>query len=296
MYTWIGLGLISLLLETPAQAPAAERKVVEYLKANVKPGQPVIVSRLYNDVFKTPEERKVLDRLFNTFFKIPMFLVQYNAASKKIPTLREVSEQFHLTVPGEADVLLRIMEIDPRIPKFIERNPRTGEITKIDITRIQASPQFGRVIERSITGWKGKPAPFFSASSYAGQPVSSQQVAGQPHVVYFWFTSCPPCMRIAPLLVELHNKYASKGLKIIAANADKVLELPYNDKVRADYVRNTGIKFTTATMNAQMQQVFGGVSVFPTMFFVDRRGLIVEHFVNFQDKPKLEAAILDALK
>jgi len=295
----IGIGLIyvlSTLLQTPAQAPAAERKVVEYLKANVKPGQPVIVSRLYNDVFKTPEERKVLDRLFNTFFKIPMFLAQYNAASKKVPTLRELAEQFHLTVPGEADVLLRIMESDPRIPRFVERNPKTGEITKIDITRIQASPQFGRVIERSITGWEGKPAPFFSISSYAGQPVSSQQVAGQPHVVYFWFTNCPPCMKTAPLLVELHNKYASKGLKIIAANADRALELPYDDKVRADYVRRTGIKFTTATMNDQMQQVYGGVSVFPTMFFVDRRGLIVKQFVNFQEKPGLEAAILEALK
>src|SRR5207237_2063466 len=100
---------------------------------------------------KTPEERKVLDRLYSTFFKIPMFIVQYNTASKKIPTLKELSEQFNFTVPGEADVILRIMEADPRVPKFIERDPRTGEIKTVDINRIKSSPQFSRVIERTIS-------------------------------------------------------------------------------------------------------------------------------------------------
>src|SRR6266498_1070537 len=41
-----------------------EKKVVEYLKEHVKPGERVIVSDLVNDVFKTQEERKVLERLF----------------------------------------------------------------------------------------------------------------------------------------------------------------------------------------------------------------------------------------
>src|SRR5688500_15044783 len=116
MSTWLVMALISLMF----QAPPAETKIVEYLKANVTPGKPVVVSELYNNVFKTPEERAALNRLFNTFFKIPMFIVQYNQASKRIPTLQELSEQFNFKVPGQADVMLRIMESDPRIPKFLE--------------------------------------------------------------------------------------------------------------------------------------------------------------------------------
>ena len=127
---------------------------------------------MYNNVFKTPEERKVLDRLYNTFFKIPMFIVQYNTGSRKIPTLKELSEQFNFTVPGEADVILRIMEADPRVPKFIDRDPKAGEITKIDIERIKASPQFSRVIERTITGWEGKDAPPFALTAYANYVLS----------------------------------------------------------------------------------------------------------------------------
>ena len=116
MYHFAALSLIALLFQ---QASPIETRIIEYLKTNVTPGKPVVVSELYNTVFKTPEEQKVLERLYNTFFKIPMFIVQYNTASKKIPTLREISEQFHFTVPGEADVILRIMEADPRVPKFL---------------------------------------------------------------------------------------------------------------------------------------------------------------------------------
>jgi len=281
------VALVSLLF----QASDVETRVIQYLKANVTPGRQVVVSDLYNNVFKTPEEQKVLERLYNTFFKIPMFVVQYNTASKKIPTLKEISEQFNFTVPGEADVILRIMEADPRVPKFIERDAKTGEITKVDIDKIKTSPQFSRVIERTITGFEGKEAPAFSITTYDGKPVTSEQVKGQPHLVYFWFTNCPPCVKTSPILAELYNKYASKGFKVIGANADKVLELPYDDKVRRDYAKKYGFNFTLAHLSAQMQQNYGGVSVFPTLFFVDRGGTIVKHFVNFQEKPTLEAAI-----
>src|SRR5688572_11718134 len=151
MHTWIAAALLALLF----QGADAETRIVEYLKANVTPGKPVVVSELYNNVFKTPEERQVLNRLFNTFFKIPMFIVQYHASSKKIPTLQELSEQFNFKVPGQADVMLRIMESDPRVPKFLTRDAKTGEITAVDVSRIQAHPQFGRALERTITGWEG---------------------------------------------------------------------------------------------------------------------------------------------
>jgi thiol-disulfide isomerase/thioredoxin len=292
MVRLMSVGLIALLFQTSS----VETRIVEYLKANVTPGKPVVVSDLYNNVFKTPEEQKALEHLYNTFFKIPMFIVQYNAGTKRIPTLKELSEQFNFTVPGEADVILRVMEADPRVPKFLERDPKTGEITKVDIDKIKASPQFSRVLDRTIAGWEGKEEPAFSINTYDGKPVTSAQVAGQPHLVYFWFTNCPPCVKTSPLVAELYNKYAAKGFKIVAANADKVLELPYDDKVRADYAKKYGFNFTLAHLTPQMQQTYGGVSVFPTLFFVDKHGTIVKHFVNFQDKATLEAAIQLAMK
>jgi thiol-disulfide isomerase/thioredoxin len=292
MHKLIGLAMVALLFQTPD----AERRIIEYLKANVVPGRPVVVSDLYNNVFKTPEEQKVLDRLFNTFFKIPMFIVQYNAGTGRIPTLQEISEQFNFTVPGEADVILRVMEADPRVPKFMERNPKTGEIARVDIDTIKASRQFGAAIERTITGWEGKEAPPFDVKTYDGKPVTSQDVAGRPHLIYFWFTNCPPCVKSSPILATLDARYTPRGFRIIGVNADRVLELPYDDKVRSEYSRKYGFKFTTAHLTPQMQQSYGGVSVFPTMFFVNKAGVIVKHFVNFQDQATLETAIQAALK
>ena len=295
MNRWLHLGLIALVFQAP-QASPAERKIVEYLKANVQPGRPVVVSDLYNSVFKSLEERKILDRLFNTFFKIPIFVVQFNESTKKIPTLKDISQQFQLTVPGEADVLLRVMEADPRVPKLLERNPKTGEITRIDTARIKANPQFSRALDRTIAGWEGKAAPFFAMAGYDGKPVATQQVFGQPYLIYFWFTNCPPCIKTAPILNDLQTIYGPRGFKIIAANADGVLELPYDNKARADYVKKAGLKFTMTILNPETQRAFGGVSVFPTMFFVDKRGIIVRQFVNEQGKASLEAAVQQALK
>lgn len=121
-----------------------ETRIIAYLKENVQPGKPVYVTELYNNVFTTSEEREVLERLHNMFFKIPASAAQIYMKTGRIPTLQELSDQFQLKVPGEMDVLLRIMESDPRVPKFFERNPATGEITSIDVDRIAAEEHFGQ--------------------------------------------------------------------------------------------------------------------------------------------------------
>jgi thiol-disulfide isomerase/thioredoxin len=132
--------------------------------------------------------------------------------------------------------------------------------------------------------------------SLTGAPVSSSLVAGQPHLIYFWFTNCPPCVQTAPLLVELNAKYAAQGFKMVGSNADLFLELPYSDSVRNDYLKKYGITFSEGHLTQKMQQDYGGVSVFPTMFFVNRKGVIVKQMVSFHDKATIEAAIQAALK
>jgi thiol-disulfide isomerase/thioredoxin len=292
MKLWIGTLLIAVLV----QQPDAETRVVNYLKANVKPGQPVIISDLVNKVFKAPDERQALQRLYNTFFKIPGAIVEFQARTKRIPTLKELSEQFAFKVPGEMDVILRIMESDPRIPKFMTRDARTGEITRIDVAIIRADPNFGKTVERTIAGWEGKQAPAFSLTQFSGRPMNSTTLAGKPHLVYFWFSNCPPCVQTTPTLVKLYNKYSAQGFKIVAANADHVLELPYADSIRTNYVKAQGIQFTTGHLTPVMQQAYGGVTLFPTMFFVNRQGKVVKHLVNLQAEATLEAAIRETLK
>ena len=292
---YLHLPLVALL--TAAQAATGpEARVVEYLRQNVKPGDPVVVSDLLNGVFTEPEERAALGRLFDTFFKIPLFVARHQAAAGRPPSLAEVAEQFRFVIPGQADVLLRIMESDPRMPRFLERDPRTGEITRVDVEAVMADPRFGRVLERTVTGFEGRKAPAFSISAYDGSPVSTDSFTGKPYLLYFWFTNCPPCVRIAPLLVDLYQTYQKRGLAIVGVNADRVLEVPAEDADRFDYATKNAIRFPLAHLTPEMQAAYGQVGIFPTLFFVDRQGTIVRQLVNFQDKAALEEAVQLALR
>ena len=281
--------------EVTRPALPAEARVVEYLKAHVQPGQPVVVSELYNDVFTAPDERAALDRLFNTFFKIPLFVARQQKATGRPPRLAEIQEQFHFLVPGEADVMLRIMESDPRMPRFLSRDPRTGEITSVDVDAVLAHPRFGKALERTIAGWEGKAAPAFETTTADGRPLRSSDLAGTPHLLYFWFTGCPPCGRTSPLLADLDRTYAAKGFRIVGLNADRALELPYTEDDRKAYAAKQGLAFTLAQATPAMMEAYGAVSVFPTIFVVDAEGTVVRQLVNAPDKATLEAAIRKAL-
>ena len=248
-----------------------------------------MVSKLYNTVFTAPEERAALNRLFNTFFKIPLDPAQQQKAAGKPPTLAEIAEQFRFAVAGEADVMLRIMESDPRMPRFMTRDAATGEITSVDVEAILAHPKFGKALERTITGWEGKPAPAFSVTTYDGKPLDLRV----------------PGREAAPPLLLVHG--------LPAVRADLTAPRGARPGVRREGLRDRGpergpgaraallrrragrlreeIRLIVHHMTAEAQEAYGSVSVFPTLFFVDRKGTVVKHFVNFQGKAALEEAV-----
>jgi thiol-disulfide isomerase/thioredoxin len=286
----------------PAQAAEAERRstraeqrIVDYLREHVRPGRPLIVSDLYNKVFTTDEERKVLDRLFNTFFKIPLFVAQYRAGTGHNPRLEEIARQFNLPIPGEAAVLLAIIDDDPRVPKFIKRDPSTGEITDVDIDAVRKDRRFGQVLERTLVGWVGRDAPPFTLALLDGTELSSRALAGRSYLLYFWFSGCPPCLKIAPHLVELARRHGGPAFTVVAANADRILELDATDGDRADYLRRAGVTFPVGHLGRRMQEDYGNVNVFPTLFLVDARGVIRKHYVNYQTADVLRRDLEEVL-
>lgn len=288
--------LLALLsLPSAPAAPPAEARVVDYLKAHVRPGEPVVVSRLYNEVFTAPDERAALDRLFDTFFRIPLFAARQQKAAGRPPTLAEIGEQFHFLVPGQTELMLRIMESDPRVPRFLARDARTGEITSVDVEAVLADPRFGKVLERSIAGWEGRPAPAFETTTDTGRPLRSADLAGTPHLLYFWFTGCPPCVRTSPLLARLDREYGPKGFRVVGLNADAALELPYTADERKAYAAAHGLAFAPGVATPALLEAYGGVSVFPTIFVVDAKGTVVRQLVNAPDEAALGSAIRLAL-
>ncbi|HEY2934938.1 MAG TPA: TlpA disulfide reductase family protein [Acidobacteriota bacterium] len=285
--------LLSLLLWL--QQGSVEESVTLKLRASIKPGQPVSVSRLYNEVFVDPAERRVLERLFNLFFKIPIYIVERYESQKRPPTLSELSAQFRLTVPGEADVLLTVMEADPRVPKFFRRDAVTKEIVAVEPQALRSNSNFSARLDRSLGGLENKPAPDFSLKTFEGKTVDLSSYRGRTVLVYFWFTGCPPCGQISPHLGALQGRYGNRKFQVLGLNADRVLEIPNDDAERAEYVRERGMNFTNLHLDPETLKAYGDVSIFPTLFLVGPDGIIRRQWLNYQPLEKLEAEIKNHL-
>jgi peroxiredoxin len=274
---------------------AAEARVLSYIRDHLQPGRPLLVTELYNQVFTQPEERKALDKLYGAFFRIPFFVVQYQEKFGSPPSLSVIAQQFDLPNAEAADTLLRVMESDPRVPHFLTRDPRTHEITKVDVDEIQRDPKFGQKLQHQLGGWEGKPAPDFELATLDGSTVVSSSLRGKVVLLYVWFTGCPPCMKQTPALVALNRDFTARGLSIVGANADRLLGLSYNDEVRRRYIRTQGVNFPVVQWTKESDSAYGGISIFPTQFLIDRKGVIIHDWVGFVPAGDLRSAVLEAL-
>lgn len=273
---------------TPEARAQAEVKVVDYIRDHLRAGEPLLVTELERNVFTQPAERLALGKLYSAFFRIPLFVATYQEKYGHPPTLATISDQFDLHVPGEADVVLRVMESDPRVPHFLSRDPRTGEITKVDVAMIRSDPRFGQALNHQIAGWEGRRPGTLTLQGIDEKPVALSNPSGKGLLLEVWFTGCPPCMQETPILVNLNQEFAGKGLLIVGANADKLLGLSYTDDVRQRYIREHHISFPIAEWSKAANAEYGGISIFPTLFLMDSTGVVRQHWVGFVSAKELQ--------
>ena len=285
---WLFL-LLSGTLALPQ--PDAETRILQYIREHLRPGEPLLVTELYNNVFTRPDERQALDKLYNAFFRIPLFVAQYQEKFGSPPTLKIISEQFDLRAPGAAEVLLGVMESDPRVPHFLARDPKTGEINHVNIEEIRNDARFGQVLQRQLAGWEGKTAPELELRGIKGDTVSLEQLKGKVVLLYVWFTGCPPCMKETPDLVALYHELSARGFDIVGANADRFLGLSYDDQMRLRYIRERKIEFPIVHWTRESDKAYGGISIYPALFLIDRKGLVSHHWIGYVPSSELRRAI-----
>jgi thiol-disulfide isomerase/thioredoxin len=281
----------SFLVAAAQDSRDTERRIIAHIKETLKPGEPLIVSKLYNEVFTAPEERAVLDKLNAAFFRVPLFIIEFEGRESRLPTLEEIAGQFDFYGAEEADVVLSIMESDPRVPKFITRDPQTRELASIDVEKVKADERFNQAVNRTLTGWEGKAMPAIQGMGFDGKERTLAEFDGMSRLVYVWFTNCPPCVKIGPELVALQEKYRTKGFTVLGLNADRVLKLKYTDADRAAYASKIGVNYPNLHLTPEVRASLGNVNIFPTLFLVDPSGTIVSHFVNFRSREELSPAI-----
>ncbi|MGH9391837.1 MAG: TlpA disulfide reductase family protein, partial [Vicinamibacteria bacterium] len=120
--------------------------------------------------------------------------------------------------------------------------------------------------------------------------VELSSMKGKVLILDFWATWCPPCKEEVPHLVRLQSKYRDQGLQIVGLSLDQGGAgdvKPFAEEHDVNYAMLIADEKTTKD--------YGGVSMIPTTFVVDRNGVVVKRFIGYTAPEAFEEAILPLL-
>ena len=132
----------------------------------------------------------------------------------------------------------------------------------------------------------GTKAPEITATDWLNTPpLTLAKLRGRIAVIEFWATWCPPCRKTIPHLIELHKKYAPKGVVICSLTNEP------KSKVEA-FAREMGMTYPVGCGSTSGGAY--GVRGIPHAFVLDTSGTIVWH--GHPAGGDFEAAIQKALR
>lgn len=114
-------------------------------------------------------------------------------------------------------------------------------------------------------------APAWELKSVDGTILSSADFVGQPVVLNFWGTWCPPCREEIPALIKLQREFEDRGLAVIGIAAEQ------NPAGLGMFVKRNEMNYPVVLADAEVLAAYGGIQVFPTTFFIDTKGKVVSY-------------------
>lgn len=116
--------------------------------------------------------------------------------------------------------------------------------------------------------WKGTKAA-------RGELPDIKQLKGKVVLVDFWASWCGACRAMVPSLNELHEKFGAQGLKVVGLTEDtEEAALKVADKLSIKYAIGAGASVETLRSYS--------VSALPTLFLVDKKGVIRSASIGLQ--------------
>lgn len=121
-------------------------------------------------------------------------------------------------------------------------------------------------------------APGFSLQDVAGEQHSLREHLGKVVLINFWAASCPPCVYEMPALERLYRLLKDEGFVVVAVSGDET-----GSRAVMPVIDRLDISFPVLLDNESQVAALYGVSVRPTTYLVDRRGLLVTRIVGIRD-------------
>ena len=140
----------------------------------------------------------------------------------------------------------------------------------------------------AVAGPAGQMRPVFTLPDLDGEPRSITEWDGQATIVNFWATWCPPCRDEIPLLIEMQDEAASRGIQIIGIAMDDF------DTV-VEYAAATGFNYPVLIGEQEAVDAAEGYGAevigLPLTVLTGRYGRVVEIHAGEIKRPDLVAAI-----
>ncbi|MER7798209.1 TlpA disulfide reductase family protein [Microbacterium sp. NPDC096154] len=125
---------------------------------------------------------------------------------------------------------------------------------------------------------RGEPVVWQGTTEY-GEPLSSEDVAGDVVVVNFWYAECGPCIVEAPDLEKVWQEYRDQGVSFVGVNISNQA-----DTARA-FAEDNDITYPSVidVDDASVKLAFASatpVSATPTTLVLDREGRVAARIIG----------------
>ena len=154
---------------------------------------------------------------------------------------------------------------------------------------------WGILNKQPLTGLSGvtmvnRPAPDFTLTTFKGTTISLKSLTGQPVVINFWASWCPPCRFEAPLIENTWRAYKNRGVVFLGVDVQD------REEDARNYIRRFNITYPNGPDPTGEISIDYGVSGLPVTFFISRKGEIVRRWVGAIEDRVLISAIEEILK
>jgi thiol-disulfide isomerase/thioredoxin len=105
-------------------------------------------------------------------------------------------------------------------------------------------------------------------------PASMNALRGKVAVIEFWATWCGPCQMTMPVLDGWQARYGAQGLSVIGITTEPV-------QMAANFATQKALHYAIASDSTNATSIAFGVRNIPTLFVVDKRGVVREVEIGY---------------
>ena len=143
----------------------------------------------------------------------------------------------------------------------------------------------------------GELAPDFTLVDLDGNQVSLSDFRGKTVFVNFWATWCPPCRAEMPEIEAVYQEHKDKDVVVIGVDilVSEILR-GYDENDVFQYVQQGGYSWTFVLDTTGEVAASYNVTAIPTIFFIDKDGIIQVVNIGAMNKRAMESKLAEAMR